>query len=160
MIDFINGMGDGDGPYDARGTSSHKSLDIFAYKNTTVDGGKLALAGWAIAEGGIEKYMWSVDGGKTWNECTLYNRAGFSDVTGNRGIYDSAKQYFSSTGYDVAEHPDKIVFQGSEGEASGVCADLKDFVGQTVDVVFALVPNADPDGLCIMALIQGITVEA
>ena len=160
MIDFINGMGDGDGPYDARGTSSHKALDIFAYKNTTVDGGKLALAGWAIAEGGIEKYMWSVDGGKTWNECTLYNRAGFADVTGNRGIYDSATQYFSSTGYDVAEHPDKIVFQGTEGEASGVCADLKDFVGQTVDVVFALVPNADSDGLCIMALIQGITVEA
>ena len=160
MIDFINGMGDGDGPYDSRGTNSTKPLDFIDYKNTTVDGGKLALAGWAIAEGGIEKYMWSADGGKTWNECSLYNRAGFSDVTGNRGIYDSAKHYFSSTGYDVAEHPDKIVFQGIEGEASGVCADLKDFVGQTVDVVFALVPNADSDGLCIMALIRGITVEA
>ena len=159
MIDFINGRGDGDGPYDSRGTNSSKPLDFIDYKNTTVDGGKLALAGWAIAEGGIEKYMWSADGGKTWNECSLYNRAGFSDVTGNAGIYDSAKHYFSSTGYDVANHPDKIVFQGSEGEASGICADLKDFAGQTVDVVFALVPNEDPDGLCIMAVIQGVTVE-
>ena len=159
MIDFINGRGDDDGPYDARGTNSSKPLDFIDYKNTTVDGGKLALAGWAIAEGGIEKYMWSADGGKTWNECSLYNRAGFSDVMGNAGIYDSAKHYFSSTGYDVANHPDKIVFQGSEGEASGICADLKDFAGQTVDVVFALVPNEDPDGLCIMAVIQGVTVE-
>ena len=66
----------------------------------------------------------STDGGKTWNECTLYNRNGFSDVTGNAGIYDSAKQYFSSTGYDVATHPDKIVFQGVEGAPSGVCARL------------------------------------
>ena len=79
-------------------------------------------------------------------------------MTGNRGIYDSATQYFSSTGYDVAEHPDKIVFQGIEGDPSGVCADLKDFAGQTLDVVFALVPNADSDGLCIMAVIQGVTV--
>ena len=158
MIDFINGHGDGDGPYNSRGTNSDKPLDFLDYKNTTVDGGKLALAGWAIAEGGIDKYMWSADGGKTWNECTLYNRNGFSDVTGNAGIYDSAKQYFSSTGYDVATHPDKIVFQGVEGAPSGVCADLKDYAGQTLDVVFALVPNEDADGLCIMAVIRGVTV--
>ncbi len=159
MIDFINGSGDGDGPFDARGTNSDKPLDFIDYKNTTVDGGKLALAGWAIAEGGIEKYMWSADGGKTWNECFLYNRNGFSDVTGNPGIYDSAKHFFSSTGYDVANHPDNIVFQGSENIPSGVCADLKDFAGQTVDVVFALVPSEDADGLCLLAVIQGVTVK-
>ena len=158
MIDFINGMGDGDGPYDSRGTNSTKPLDFINYKNTTVDGGKLALAGWAIAEGGIEKYMWSADGGKTWNECSLYNRAGFSDVTGNSGIYDSAKHYFASSGYDVADHPDKIVFQGSEGVSSGICADLSDLTGQTVDVVFALVPNSDPDGLCMIAVIEDVQV--
>ena len=87
-----------------------------------------------------------------------YNRNGFSDVTGNTGIYDSAKQFFSSTGYDVATHPDKIVFQGVEGAPSGVCADLSAFAGQTVDVVFALVPNEDADGLCIMAVVRGVEV--
>ena len=55
MIDFINGHGDGDGPYNSSGTISDKPLDFLDYKNTTVDGGKLALAGWAIAEGGSEK---------------------------------------------------------------------------------------------------------
>ena len=160
MIDFINGTGDGDGPYESRGTNSGKALDKIAYNGKTLTDGKLALAGWAIAEGGISKYMWSADGGKTWQECGLHNRTGFHDVTGNPGIYDSAKQYFSSTGYDVASHPDKIVFQGDEGIPSGVCADLKAFAGQTVDVVFALVPNTDSDGLCIMAVVEGVEVVA
>ena len=158
MIDFINGHGDGDGPYDSRGTNSDKPLDLIDYRGATVDGGKLALAGWAIAEGGIEKYMWTADGGKTWNECTLYNRNGFSDVTGNPGIYDSAKHFFSSSGYDVATHPDKIVFQGVEGTPSGICADLSAYTGQTVDVAFALVPNTDSDGLCLMTVVRGVEV--
>ncbi len=160
MIDFINGSGDGDGPYDARGTNSHKDLDKIAYKGKTVDGGKLALAGWAVAEGGIAKYMWSADGGKTWQECGLYNRDGFHDVTSNQGILDSANHFFSASGYKVSEHPDKIVFQGSEGIPSGISADLSAYVGQTVDVVFGLVPNADPDGLCIMTVVQGVEVVA
>ena len=160
MIDFINGSGDGDGPYDSRGTNSHKALDKIAYEGKTVDGGKLALAGWAVAEGGIAKYMWSADGGKTWQECGLYNRDGFHDVTSNQGILDSANQFFSASGYKVSEHPDKIVFQGSEGIPSGISADLSAYVGQTVDVVFGLVPNADPDGLCIMTVVQGVEVVA
>ena len=158
MIDFINGKGDGDGAYDSRGSNSDKGLDKITYNGTTEKDGKLALAGWAVAQGGIDKYMWSADGGKTWNECSLHNRNGFSDVTGNPGIHDSAKQFFSSTGYDVATHPDKIVFQGSEGIPSGVCADLSAFTGNTVDVIFALVPLDDPDGLCIMAVIEGVQV--
>ncbi len=159
MIDFINGTGDGDGPYNARGTNSDKPLDIIEYDSGTVDGGKLALAGWAIAEGGIDKYMWSADGGKTWQECALYNRGSFNNVTTNQGISDAANNFFAASGYQVSEHPDKIVFQGSEGVASGICADLSAFSGQTVDVAFALVPLNDPDGLCIMTVILGVNVE-
>ncbi len=159
MIDFINGSGDGDGPYDSRGTNSDKDLDKIAYEGKTVDGGKLALAGWAVAKGGIDKYMWSADGGKTWQECGLYNRDGFHDVTSNEGILDSANHFFSASGYKVTEHPDKIVFQGTEGTPSGVCADLYAYAGQKVDVVFALVPLDDPYGLCIMTVVCGVTVE-
>lgn len=159
MIDFINGTGDGDGPFDARGTNSDKPLDKILYNGATADGGKLVLAGWAVAEGGIDRYMWSHDGGKTWQACTLYNRSGFDNVTENAGISASADQFFSSTGYRVSSHPDKIVFQGSEGTVSGICADLSVFAGQTMDVVFAVVPTDDTDGLCIMTVVQGVTVE-
>ena len=159
MIDFINGKGDGDGAYNSRGSNSDKGLDRIAFSDTTVDGGKLALAGWAVAEGGVDKYMWSADGGKTWQECTLYNRNGYHPVDGNAGILAAGNQFFQSSGYDVAEHPDKIIFQGTEGSPSGVCADLAAYAGQTVDVIFALVPTADSDGLCVMAVIEGVTVE-
>ncbi len=159
MIDYINGRGDGNGAHDSRGTNSDKPLDRIEYAHTTVDGGKLALAGWAIARGGIETYMWSADGGKTWQECTLYKRAGFDPVAGNPGILGAANQFFAASAYDVTEHPDRIIFQGMEGTPSGVCADLAAYAGQTVDVIFALVPTADSGGLCIMAVIQGVTVE-
>ena len=53
-----------------------------------------------------------------------------------------------------------VSYQGANAQApKGIAANLKDFAGQTVDVIFALVPNADSDGLCIMAVIQGVTVE-
>ena len=159
MIDFINGKGDGNGAHDSRGTNSDKSVDSIKYSDTTVDGGKLALAGWAVAHGGIDKYMWSADGGKTWSECSLYNTAGYGSLTPGEGIAASAAHFFSAQGYDVMSHPDKIVFQGSEGVASGITADLSAYAGQTVDVTFALVPLSDSDGLCIMAVIADVTVE-
>jgi len=159
FIDFINGAGDGDGPYNSRGSSSDKGLDIIDYNASTVDGGKLAIAGWAVAKGGIKTYMWSADGGKTWQECSLYGRDGFSPLTEGSGIANAGNGFLAGTGYDVLEHPDKIVFQGNEGVPSGVCADLAAYAGQTVDVVFAIVPNDQPQGLCPIVLITGVSVE-
>jgi hypothetical protein len=40
-----------------------------------------------------------------------------------------------------------------------VCADLAAYKGQTLDVVFAIVPNDNPSGLCIVTVITGVTVE-
>ncbi len=159
FIDFINGIGDGDGAYNSRGSSSDKGLDTIAYDNKTVDGGKLALAGWAVARGGIKTYMWSADGGKTWQECTLYNRDAFGTLAAGSGIANAGNSFLAGSGYDVMQHPDKIVFQGAEGNPSGICADLAAYKGQTLDVVFAIVPNDDPTGLCPVAVIGGVTVE-
>lgn len=158
-VDFINGTGDGDGAYNSRGSNSNKGLDVIAYNGKTVDGGKLAIAGWAVAQGGIAKYVFSADGGKTWQDCTLYNRASFGTLTEGSGIADAGNAFFSGTGYDVLQHPDHIIFQGAEGTPSGVCADLAAYKGQTLDVVFAIVPNDNPSGLCIMTVITGVTVE-
>ena len=159
FIDFINGAGDGDGPYNSRGSSSDKGLDIIDYNGSTVDGGKLALAGWAVARGGIDKYVWSAYGGKTWQDCTLYGRDEFSPLTEGSGIANAGNSFLAGSGYDVMEHPDKIVFQGAEGAPSGVCADLAGYAGQTVDVVFAIVPNNDPKGLCVITVVKGVAVE-
>lgn len=158
-IDFINGMGDGDGAYNSRGTGSDTPLDKIEYKGKTVDGGMLVIAGWAVAKGGVDKYMWSADDGKTWQECSLYNTAAFGNLTAGQGIAAAANNFFASTGYDVMSNPDKVAFQGAEGRASGVAADLSAYAGKTVDVVFALVPIEDPDGLCIITVIEQVQVE-
>lgn len=160
MVDYINGMGDGDGAYDACGGNSNEGIEFFAFNAPTVDGGKLALTGWAIAQGGIDRYMWSADGGRTWQECTLYGRDSFQILKESDGIAKAANAFFASTGYDVMEHPDKIVFQGNEGVPSGVTADLSAYAGQTLDVLFALVPLDDPDGLCIIAVVCDVQVES
>ena len=158
-IDFINGAGDGDGAYNSRGCNTDNGVDIMPYNGSTVDGGKLALAGWAVAKGGIKTSMWSADGGKTWQECTLYGRGSFGTLTEGSGIANAGNAYLAGSGYDVMQHPDKIVFQGAEGSPSGVCADLSAYSGQTVDVVFAIVPIDQPNALCIAAVITGVTVE-
>ncbi|MBQ2806643.1 MAG: hypothetical protein IJF08_06285 [Clostridia bacterium] len=80
-------------------------------------------------------------------------------MTEGSGIANAGNGFLAGTGYDVLEHPDKIVFQGNEGVPSGVCADLAAYAGQTVDVVFAIVPNDQPKGLCPIALITGVSVE-
>ncbi len=159
MIDYINGEGDGDGAYNARGGNINKGVDLFDLHSTPVEGNKLVLTGWAIAEGGIDKYMWSADGGATWHECVLYGRDSFQILKEGDGITAAANNFFSSSGYNVLEHPDKIVFQGTQGVPSGVAADLSAYAGQTVDVIFGLVPNADPDGLGLIAVFRGVEVQ-
>ena len=159
MIDYINGEGDGNGAYDACGGNINEGVDLFDFNSVAVEGDKLVLTGWAIAEGGIDKYMWSADGGTTWHECVLYGRDSFQLLTKESGITTAANAFFAPSGYDVLEHPDKIVFQGIEGEPSGVTADLGAYAGQTVDVIFGLVPSADPDGLGLIAVVRGVEVQ-
>lgn len=159
MIDYINGEGDGDGAYNARGGNINEGVDLFDLNSTAVEGNKLVLTGWAIAQGGIDKYMWSADGGVTWHECVLYGRESFQILTESDGITTAANNFFASSDYNVLEHPDKIVFQGSEGVPSGVTADLSAYAGQTVDVIFGLVPLADPDGLGLIAVVRGVQVQ-
>lgn len=159
MIDYINGEGDGDGAYNARGGNTNKGVDLFDLNNVPVEGNKLVLTGWAIAEGGIDKYMWSADGGVTWHECVLYGRESFQILNASDGIAAAANSFFASSGYNVLEHPDKIVFQGTEGVPSGVTADLSAYAGQTVDVIVGLVPLSDPDGLGLIAVVRGVEVQ-
>ena len=42
--------------------------------------------------------------------------------------------------------------------ASGVSADLSQYAGETVDIVFAAVPSLATDTLCIMIEINGVAV--
>ncbi len=156
-IDFVNGTGDGqeNSPaYDSTGACSTSKVDVIAYNNKTVEGQRLSLAGWAMVYGGIEKYIWSADGGKTWQDCTLYNREALSDAS--EAMIGVAESGTGKGGF--AQYVADSNFQGGFNSPSGITAELTDYVGKTVQVTFAAVPKGAPDTLCILVSISGVQV--
>ena len=158
-IDYINRV--------ASSSSAHNDKNVVEKSPTngsTMDGTQLlSITGWAVAEGGIEKYVWSADGGKTWNDVVLYNMS---------ALGNGSDAYFKSYGdiktYTDPQTGEKIVPAIIDKEASkancgfqgsgGIAADLSDYAGKKVNVTFAAVPKADTDSLCILLHVIGVNV--
>ena len=155
-IDFINGKGDGDGAYDSKRSSNNAGVVVINYNGNTSGNAYLALAGWTMTKNGVSKYMWSADGGLTWNECTVLNRAnGIGDAVG--GILDVGKAYFADDNFSNVANS---AYQGNEGSPSGVAAHLTDYIGETVNVIFAVVPEGESDSLCVIGYVTNVKVYA
>ncbi len=165
-IDFINGLGDGD-PND-QAFNNYRSHQVIGPKVVNFDGGTvgnayLVLAGWTAVYEGIEKYVWSADGGKTWHDATLYNRSSLGAAEG--GIKDAGDSHFTASGiagfdpdtYDQSYYAGSV-YQGAYGTPSGVAAHLTDYIGQEVDVTFAVVPKNAPTTLCLIGHIENVRV--
>ena len=168
-LDMLNGKGYKleDGGYQDKfpsvGANSRVGVDVLDYEIYDIGAPKLVFAGWTVAEGGIEKYMFSADGGKTWQEMLLN--------TGNKPSDAPLPDYVASAstrlgGYsfaDVTAAGKCTCYQGTKGagaKAGGLVADLSAYAGQTVNVTFAAVPIDEPDSLCILAYVVGVKVAA
>lgn len=154
-IDFINGKGDGNGAYDQRGGTHTNGIDVITFDGPTAGNAYLSIAGWTVVDKGIAKYMWSADDGKTWNECVLYNRDSYASIAAGSAILAVAKNV---VGYDYFDYQANSIYQGSEGKPSGIAAQLTDYVGKTVNVIFAAVPATESDSLCLIAYIKNVRV--
>lgn len=165
-LDGINGISIG------RRTANFTSTEVitFHYNSRTVmpgtvtnnllySGTHLIASGWAVVEGGASKYVWSVDGGKTWNDAELCGRAlspASSAMVDKAHEITNNQHTFSATN-DIANGS----FQGmNANNARGICADLSDYVGQTVNLIFAIVPAANENTLCPIVYVTGIKVVA
>ena len=158
-VDYINRV--------SSSSSAHNDKNVVekaCTNGSTMDGTQLlSITGWAVADGGIEKYVWSADGGKTWNDVVLYKMSALS--AGNDAYF---KSYGDIKTYTDPETGEKIVPQVTDKEASkancsfqgsgGIAADLSDYAGKKVNVTFAAVPKADTDSLCIIVHITGVNV--
>ena len=143
--------------YNFKGSSTANGVAIFAYDGQTCSNSMMVFAGWSLAKGGIEKYVWSADGGKTWNDVELVNRSGISAA--GSSMISFANSVLGRTDYD--RWATNSSYQGSTRgpeSASGLGADLSAYVGQTVEVTFAAVPVDAPDTLCILAHVTGVEV--
>ena len=160
-VDSINGYGPNKitgKAYSSRGSNSKDGIATFKYNAETTDDMALVIAGWSLIYGNAEKYVWSADGGKTWNDVKLRGRNSLDTAV------DAMIKYANDTcgKTDFDKYAAKSAYQGQiqgPGSASGLSADLSAFKGQTVNVTFAAVPAEDNDTLCILAHITGVQVK-
>jgi hypothetical protein len=166
-LDMVNGKGlNGTDKFNGRGGNSLVGVDSLNFSRLSgLIENRLVISGWCIAEGGVDKYLWSADGGKTWNEIIYVSnperpriKNGSADHI--RVAEERLKTYkFADTEASVAY----AVFQTTLGagvNATGIAADLSAYAGQTVNVTFCAVPKSAPNTLCPIVHIKGVTVPA
>ena len=105
----------------------------------------LSVGGWCPVQGGVSKFLWSVDG-KTWYECegTLSNC--------DTNVLSAATGQMSGTyAYTEADGVNGLY---------AITMDLSAYAGQTVDVRIAAVPEgSEGNVLCILTSLNGVTVS-
>ena len=158
-LDMINGAGGSSASYSKRGGNSVSGIDTFDLNKPTINGSNLVFSGWTVAEGGIEKYVWSVDG-KTWHDATPCGR---EIGKASQNHLDLGASWFLGD-YKFSDTTASLVnavYQSPTGlgdGTKGLAADLSEYAGQTVNVTFAAVPASEPDSLCLIAYVTGVQV--
>ena len=129
--------------------------------STKYDGTYLVVSGWVVADGGVDRYVWSADGGKTWSDCSEY-KATVKDVS-DAHLTNAAKRIGkeNNSPFTAADDKKMGLFQGLNAlNPTGISADLSDYVGKTVHILFAAVPAKATDTLCLIAYITDVKVVA
>ena len=150
-IDQVNGNGPvkEDGSYEANfsaigGNNTIGKIDAAATGKTTDKNGFLTLGGWCGINGGVNRYMWSVDGGNTWNEVISGGGAERADLVahfGNIGLTDAATGAYA--------------FSGTDGF---IYIDLSAFEGATGTLLVGAIPNSDTNVVVPIAEISNLTI--
>jgi len=160
-IDFINGSGDGNGAYDNKGGSSRTPnyVDVLDMSGIDIGAQYIVLTGWTMVYGGWDGMVYSVDGGLTWLDASLYNREALSDAYD--GLISAAEGATGQSGF--AAYKAGCNYQGGEttpDKASGFKADLSAYAGQTVNITFAAVSAQNNNELCLVARLENVTVPS
>ena len=162
-IDMINGVGiNGEEKLYMRGGNSVAGIDVFEDKITTVNNSQLIFSGWAVVEGGAGKYLYSCDGGKTWQELALTNGLELIKDGGDAHLSAASSRVGGTSFKDKENSIKNCVFQGSVGmgdKVPGLAADLSAYKGKTISVTFAVAPASAPNTLCLIAHLSSVTVE-
>ena len=156
-VDSINGFGPSGSTSEAydMGSNDKNGVASFKYSGRSTSDKKIVFAGWNLILGGVEKYVWSADGGKTWHDVIVVGISSISSAS--EGILNYTKNKYGS-GVDFSPYTENSSYQGNFGTPTGIGADLKDYAGQTVNVTFAAVSAQDNSKLCILLHLEGVTV--
>lgn len=160
-IDFLNGKGDGNGFFDNRGGSSTLAgyIDVMDLKDFDLGAQYLVLSGWAMVYGGWDGLVYSVDGGLTWQEATLYNMEALAEASD--AMINATEGATGQGGF--AAYKENCSFQGEETTldlAMGIKADLSAYAGQTVNITFAAVSAQNNNELCLIIHLKNVSVPS
>ncbi len=116
--------------------------DMDVTDSATVAGYNLVFAGWCAMEGGVDRYVWSADGGKTWFDAEDY---GITPGEANSAILAAGYGRSNKTvEFSAAVEGVNGTFQGSGGNnPRGLACDLEAYKGQTVNVIIGAVSAKD-----------------
>lgn len=137
-----NGVVGAGGGYALRMSNSYDYEDIrtlfsdFPVKKT------LRVLGYALVEGDVDSYWWSVDGGKNWKPCTETP----VDATGDqeKTIEQQREWWFDGgTEFDasISSHFEPNYDEANNKFNGGITADLSAYEGEVVDVIFCAKPK-------------------
>jgi hypothetical protein len=93
------------------------------------NGKDIVVQGWLAVNGGVQKYVYSVDGGESWLEC------------GNQPNYNGDK-FMDSEPHIKAIDGDDLGFTAADADVNGryrVSCDLSSKAGETVTVIFGAI---------------------
>ena len=134
-IDWINyepGMVVGVDTFSATGHSTlgafTHTIDASVTELNILENATLTLGGWMGVDGGVNRYVYSVNGGE------------WMDAVGGRDGEPLPGHYEGSGFMDALKNG---MFQSDASPASEIVADLSAYAGQTVDVAFAAVCEAE-----------------
>ena len=108
---------------------------------------QFSVAGWCGVDGGVAKYVWSADGGKTWNEFTGEAKKA------SKAIVEAAQQRCGVTFADLELSKTNGAFQGN-----GLVADLSAYAGQTVNLTFGAIPRSGNSEIIVLYSFTNVTV--
>ena len=137
--------------------------------NGHADAYKIELSGWVVCEGGVSKYVYSADGGKTWHDMKFTGtnipadkERTDNDYTKSTGIFEEAmgqiEPVISATTHNYSHLNDYnfVNFGADTGDDRNgnfadwsLVADLSEYAAENyLDIIFAAVPVADSNMRC------------
>ena len=137
VLDFISGI-----PYNTPSDTSKGGI-VSIYNATVTRDYSLVIQGWCAADGGIEKYVYSVDGGKTWHDVE-----GKFITPSDAAIVNLAQKNAGVTFADAEASKKNCNFQ--RGATGGIIVDLTAFKDSTVDVTLAAIPAGKTNELILL----------
>ena len=150
QVDSINGVVNVKTASNTEGYGTYLST-------ATRDDNTILVKGWAAVDGGVTKYVWTADGGKTWNDCGGASYVPKDGADGTCAIITVGQKKTGGTFASADATKKNAGFQGE-----GLIIDLSAYAdsAEPLKVYLCAVPETNNEAVVILYCFDGITFPA